>query len=187
MVPAALQRAMLSAHVAERDGPVRRVAVEVSLAPGWVLSCHYTLEGDLARLRVPQPHDGQRTDGLWRHTCFEAFVATPEGPGYHEFNFSPSGDWAAYDFDSYRSGMSAARLAQAPNLGVRSHGDRLELTASVPLAGLPHLQGAALLRVAIAAVCETADGRSSYWALRHAPGQPDFHHPHGFVLELLTA
>jgi hypothetical protein len=27
-------------------------------------------------------------------------------------------------------------------------------------------------------------GALSYWALRHPPGKPDFHHPAGFALEL---
>jgi hypothetical protein len=187
MVPAAVQRAMLSAHAAERDGPVRGIAVEVWLRAGQVLACHYTLEGDLARLRVPQSREVQRADGLWRHTCFEAFIAVAGAPGYYEFNFSPSREWAAYDFEDYRSGMSAATLSRAPDPEVRSHGDRLELTVSVPLTGLTRLQGVPLLRLAIAAVCETVDGRLSYWALRHASGKPDFHHPHGFVLELRTA
>jgi len=187
MVPAAVQRAMLSAHDPEPDGPVRSIAVEVRLTSLGELACHYTLEGNLARLRVPLPHDGQRTDGLWRHTCFEAFVAVPGVRGYYEFNFSPSRDWAAYDFEDYRSGMGAATLPRAPDPEVLSDGDRLELTVSVPLAGLARLQGAPLLRLALAAVCETDEGQLSYWALRHTSVEPDFHHPDGFVLELHIA
>jgi len=177
---------MLTAYEAEPENPVRSIAVEVRLTPERVLGWHYTLEGDLTRLRVPDPHDGQRTDGLWRHTCFEAFIAAPGAPGYYEFNFSPSRDWAAYHFEEYRGGMSAATLPRAPDSKVHSRGERLELTVSVPLAGLARLQGAAL-RLALAAVCEAADGRLSYWALQHAPGKPDFHHPRGFALELHTA
>ncbi|HKD54426.1 MAG TPA: DOMON-like domain-containing protein [Steroidobacteraceae bacterium] len=185
MVHAAVQRAMLTAHEAEPENPVRSIAVEVRLTPERVLGLHYSLEGDLTRLRVPQPRDGQRTDGLWQHTCFEAFITAPGASGYYEFNFSPSRDWAAYHFEEYRSGKSAPTLPRAPASEV-SRGERLELTVSVALAGLARLQGAAL-RLALAAVCEAADGRLSYWALRHPPGKPDFHHPHGFVLELRTA
>ena len=39
------------------------------------------------------------------------------------------------------------------------------------------------LKLALTAVVEDGSGRLSYWALRHAPGKPDFHHPDGFVLE----
>ena len=31
---------------------------------------------------------------------------------------------------------------------------------------------------------EAADGTLSYWALRHAAGKPDFHHPDAFALEI---
>ena len=183
MVQAPVQRAMLTAHRAEPADPVRSIAVEVQLTPGRVLTCRYTLAGDLRALRVPQPEDGQRTDGLWRHTCFEAFIAAPEAPGYYEFNFAPSGNWAAYHFEAYRSGMSPVELSRAPDVGLHSHGERLELTAGVSLAGLAGLQGTAL-QLALAAVCEAADGRLSYWALQHAPDRADFHHPQGFVMEL---
>ena len=30
--------------------------------------------GDLGALRLPEPRPPVRTDGLWRHTCFEAFI-----------------------------------------------------------------------------------------------------------------
>lgn len=183
MVPARVQRAMLTAHGAEPQGPVRSIAVEVQLTPGGVLTCRYRLEGDLRGLRVPQPEDGQRMDGLWQHTCFEAFIAAPEARGYYEFNFAPSRNWAAYHFEVYRSGMSPVELSRAPDFELHSRGDRLELTVAVPLAGLAGLQGTAL-RLALAAVCEAADGRLTYWALQHAPDRADFHHPHGFVMEL---
>ena len=35
-----------------------------------------------------------------------------------------------------------------------------------------------------AAVIEEDGGPLSYWALQHPPGNPDFHHPDGFALEL---
>jgi len=31
---------------------------------------------------------------------------------------------------------------------------------------------------------ENAAGSKSYWALRHAPGKPDFHHADAFALQL---
>ena len=145
------------------------------------------LRGDTAQLRLPQARAGRRADGLWRHTCFEAFVSAPGSAGYYEFNFSPALDWAAYRFDDYRTGMSAATLDQAPGLQVRRSSDALELTATVHLAGLAALRDAPALRLALAAVIEESDGRLAYWALRHPPGNPDFHHPEGFTLELSPA
>lgn len=40
------------------------------------------------------------------------------------------------------------------------------------------------LRVGLSAVIEETDGTKSYWALRHPPGPPDFHHPDCFAVEL---
>ena len=53
--------------------------------------------------------------------------------------------------------------------------DRLELTATVPAERGP-------LRIGLSVVVEAEN--ISYWALRHAPGKPDFHHPDAFALEL---
>jgi hypothetical protein len=49
---------------------------------------------------------------------------------------------------------------------------------------LPRIQPHAALRVALSAVIEEEGGMLSYWALKHPPGKPDFHHPDAFALEL---
>jgi hypothetical protein len=143
------------------------------------LTCRFDL-GDVRGVRLPAGQGGARADGLWRHTCFEAFLAADGAGGYCEFNFSPAGDWAAYCFDGYRAGMRAAQLAAPPRLAVRRTGAGLTLTAHLALDGL-FARGTAL-RVALAAVLEDERGALSYWALAHPPGRPDFHHAAGFVL-----
>lgn len=40
------------------------------------------------------------------------------------------------------------------------------------------------MQIALSAVIEEKDGTKSYWALRHPPGKPDFHHPDCFALTL---
>jgi hypothetical protein len=186
-VHAAAQRACLLAHPDAAREFVRSIVAELHFTPGATLACRYTLSGDMTRLQVPPEGGGRRADGLWRHTCFEAFVSAPDTAGYHEFNFSPALDWAAYRFTDYRTGMSAATLERAPGLHVRRSSDALELVATVHLGGLATLSDARALRVALAAVIEDNDGRLAYWALRHASGKPDFHHPEGFTLELRPA
>jgi len=176
-------RAWLLAHPDAGGEAVWSIAVEAQLTPGQLI-CRYALRGDLARVVVPFAGAGNRADGLWRHTCFEAFITVPGAPGYYEFNFSPALDWAAYRFDDYRTGMTPATLARAPELKVRRTADELDLTATVPFAGLSSLGTAAQLRLALAAVIEEQDGRLACWALRHAAGNPDFHHPEGFALAL---
>jgi hypothetical protein len=178
------QRAYLLAHPEAGGDFVWNITAAAHYAAGGTLTCQYRLHAEMARLRVPQARDGRRADGLWKHTCFEAFIGTADSAGYYEFNFSPALDWAAYRFEDYRIGMTAASLAQAPGLQVRRNSDALELAATVHLAGLAPLCSAPALRVALAAVIEEENGRLAYWALRHAPGSPDFHHPDGFILEL---
>jgi hypothetical protein len=187
MSAAGAQRVYLLAHADAGAEFVGSVAAEAQLTAGAHLCCRYTLRGDMARLRLPQVGAGRRADGLWRHTCFEAFVGAAGTAGYYEFNFSPALDWAAYRFDDYRTGMGAATLERAPALQVRRSSDGLELMATVYLEGLALLRDARALRLALAAVIEGDDGRLTYWALRHPPGKPDFHHPEGFTLELPRA
>lgn len=152
----------------------------------------YRLEGDSRRIRIPPESTAGRADGLWKHTCFEAFVRIGAGPGYLEFNFSPSGQWAAYAFEGYREGMTPLELEEPPRIvarrgqsaapqGLRS--GLLELEARVCLPRLRASAGRGL-RLGLCAVVEDDGGGLSYWALRHAPGRPDFHHPDACALEL---
>jgi hypothetical protein len=144
----------------------------------------YRLCGELAALRLPPLEPLQRRDGLWRHSCFEAFIAAAGAAEYFEFNFSPRGEWAAYRFESYRAAMRPLVLAAVPRIEVRRDATELVLGASVRLEEPVAPAAFAPLRVGLAAVLEDESGRLSYWALRHAPGKADFHHRDGFVLEL---
>lgn len=145
----------------------------------------YLLEGDLSRLRIPAQGTGGAVDGLWQHTCFEAFVAATGVAGYREFNFAPSGDWAVYAFSRYREGLPAT-IAQGPEITVHIEDGRLEVEALVAREHLLQEGAAAGWRIALSAVIEDAAGVLSYWALEHLPGKPDFHHPDGFALALRT-
>lgn len=157
------------------------IRVEVMPLPGGNLSLRYRLRADPARLRIPaqSPASG-RVDGLWRHTCCELFLAEPAGTGYREFNFSPSGLWHAYIFSAYRDGGPLEPVS-APSIRVDTRTDGLDLSVLLPAAApAPDTR----CRLGLSVVLETADGALSYWALRHAPGKPDFHHPDTFALEI---
>jgi hypothetical protein len=144
----------------------------------------YVLQGDIPRLRVPAPRAPRPADRLWRHTCCEIFVARKGEAAYREYNFSPSGEWAAYAFERYRARREDGHaVLPPPRITVRSRGEALELDAAIELDGLAPAPGA-MLALALAAVIEDREGKLSYWALRHPPGKPDFHHPDAFALEL---
>ena len=176
--------APLVAHPDTASEAVRRIAAAAERVGPDSLRFRYVLEADPERIRIPAAavHPG-RTDRLWAHTCFEAFVGLPQSTSYLELNFSPSGEWAAYRFDSYREGMCPAGLDAAPRLALRWEASRLELRVEVHLSGT-ELTGSPRLRIALSTVVEDREGRLSYWALRHAPGGPDFHHPDSFALAL---
>ena len=178
------QSAVLSAHASTPNDAVRSLGVRVRAEKPDILVFHYSLAADMSRVRVPPSGVGGPADALWKHTCFEAFVAPADGPGYHEFNFSPSRDWAIYRFSAYREGMSPAEVARAPEISVRRADDGLELHSAVRLAHIADLSDARHLRIALAAVIEDENGKLSYWGLRHPPGKPDFHHPNGFALKV---
>lgn len=155
---------------------VRGMEVDVERA-GDELRLSYLLRGDVADIAWPTATAPARTNELWRHTCFEAFVRTGAGLGYYEFNFSPSRQWAIYRFDSYRQGMVPAFEFTDPRIEVVSGAESFGLTAIIAMKNGP-------LTLALSAVIEEKTGGLSYWALAHALGKPDFHHADGFALEL---
>ncbi len=172
----------LIAHPATPGGAIDDLRVQVARdGAGWLL--RYTLTGKLARLRIPATAARPAaTDGLWRHSCFECFVGGAHGTAYREFNFSPSGDWAAYAFRAERVRDSAAATLPAPRIAC-THDDRtLTLDAWLPTAALPATDIETLL--GLTAVIETSDGSLSYWALHHPAPQPDFHHRAGWTARL---
>jgi hypothetical protein len=178
------QPAVLTAHPSTPNDAVRSIWVQLRAEEPGILLLQYSLDADMSRVRVPLSGAGGRADALWKHTCFEAFVAPADAPGYHEFNFSPSLEWAIYRFSAYREGMSPAEIGRAPEISVRLGDDGLELQSAARLGHLADLRDARHLRIALAAVIEDENGRLSYWGLRHPPGKPDFHHPNAFALEV---
>ncbi len=175
---------MLVAHPRTPGAAVYGIGAEIRFIKPAVLFCDYTLHADMTQVRIPPLRGGSPVDGLWQHTCFEAFIGLPEAGPYYEFNFSPAGDWAAYRFGAYRESAAGAPVAPPPHLQLYRSAERLELSATVHIGALAEIAEAALLRIALAAVVEDAAGELSYWSLRHAAGKPDFHHSDGFVLEL---
>jgi hypothetical protein len=176
-------RADLRCHPSTRPESVRAIQVLIRRSANAELRMNFRLEGDIRRIRVPSPGLSRIATQLWRHTCFEAFIAMEGQPAYHEFNFAPSGEWAVYGFRGYRNGGPVANEMMRPNIAVRSSGNELVLDSLVRLDGLSAIHPRAALRVGLAAVIEASDGLS-YWALRHPADKPDFHDTAGFALVL---
>jgi hypothetical protein len=163
-------------HPDSPPAAVRFVTVQL-FREGRGLHLHYIVEAEPAQLVLPAPQKPYRADDLWQTTCFELFVRAG-GEAYQEFNFSPSSQWAAYRFESYRDGREPLPVDEPPV--VRCWEEPFGLLASVWAPVAPE----AGARLGCSAIIEEAGGNRSYWAVAHPAGEPDFHHPDCFRVEL---
>ena len=176
--------AELTAHPSSPCDAIRRLEAgfETAKFPG-ELEVRFRMDGDFTRIRLPPAELARRRDGLWQHTCFEVFLRPDGSDSYHEFNFAPSGDWAAYRFAGRRRDQTTTELP-APRIDCRRLPDGCTLSAQFEIAALPELAQAASLDAGLTAVIETTDGARSYWALAHGGARPDFHDPATFTLRV---
>lgn len=174
----------LQCHPATPVGVPLVLSVAVSVT-SIGLQLVYEVAGHCTTLRIP-PATQLRgpTDGLWRNTCLEAFLAVEGDSAYREFNFSPSGQWAMYSFASERVRTHPdIDITMQPAIQRHASCEQLTLTALLPWSALP-LRGTPLC-IGLSAVMEEATGQLSFWALQHPCERPDFHHPAGRTLRLV--
>ncbi|MDR0997364.1 MAG: hypothetical protein LBL69_06875 [Zoogloeaceae bacterium] len=155
-------------HPADAPPAGLSLRIEARLAAGHLVLA-YALRGDLSALCLPEtpPDPGC----LWKHTCFEAFLARPDG-SYTEYNFALPAAWQGYVFGAYRQPLPEQ---PKPPLTMRwqktDHALRLRVK----------LPGTNLTRLGLSAVLEDTAGRLSYWALCHPAQKPDFHLAEGWM------
>lgn len=144
------------------------------------LLIEFEISGALDHVAWPASLDQDpRRDGLWQHTCLEAFysASTDKAAPYTEINCSPNGCWNAYSFSSYRTGMTPSSITTVRLKQRECHSDsarfQIEITSTAPL----NIQS-----LGLAAVIEFANGEKSYWALHHPEAQADFHNKAGWSL-----
>jgi hypothetical protein len=131
------------------------------------------------RFVIPELSEPWRADELWRTTCFEAFLRPAGSTSYREWNFAPSGNWAAYDFADVREGMERADVAAPPYIRMEDNFTWWTVGATIAADADREWQ------LGLSAVLEEKDGTKSYWALAHPdPDKPDFHHPDCFAAQL---
>jgi len=173
------QVARLQPHPGAPPAPVHDLSVEVCVLADGDVRLTYRLMGSLVALRLQPPGDGRRRHGLWRHTCFEAFVALDDA-AYLEWNFSPSGAWQLYRMRAYRAADSPP--ATTPPRIVSARGAaQYALRARIPAPSACHH---GRLRLGLSAVLRTREDTLAHWALRHPLERPDFHHADSFALSI---
>lgn len=174
--------AQLLAHPTTPTRAVREISASVTTEHKNVVVT-FTVSGDIQQLLISPLGYPKRTGELWQHTCFELFARSPGAFAYVEFNFSPSGEWAAYQFSDYRADMEPLELRADPHVRIERRDRELTLEARLQRLDLP----SAAAELALTAVIEERSGKKSYWAVKHAPSKPDFHQAQGFALTLQPA
>jgi len=172
---------LLHPHPASCCPAINAIRVRAEFATAGDLHLHYRVFATPGGLRLPVAQAAGPGDLLWQHTCCEAFMASSDSGAYREFNFSPSGQWAIYDFSDYRQRTALPRPPGPPRLSTHLLDDGFLLQASLPAELLP--TGPAW-QLGLTVVIEAADGSKSYWALAHAADHPDFHCRSSFILNL---
>ena len=177
-------RHVLTAHRSQPVPAGWHIEVVTRWSPGGML-LEYTMGVPAGRLVLaPRSETPAARDFLWKRTCGELFLGVPGDPSYLEFNFSPSGDWAAYAFDGYRTGVrNHDWIGQTPEVRILPGEGATRLLATVPHAALRPLwrkDSALTWQAGITMVLETHLGLS-YWSLAHPRTQPEFHDRAGFV------
>lgn len=152
---------------------------------GSLLELRFHLAGDLTTIKGLSSHrepSAAPTEGLWEHTCFEAFFG-PEGKSvYYEVNAAADGRWMVFRFESERAGRTV-HAELAPNFfDSQLRQGRFEMTLRFDVSDVAELAGAVLIATP-AAVLEEAAGAKSYWSLTHS-SKPDFHDPSHRLLRL---
>ncbi len=172
----------ISLHCHPQSDPGDVTAIEVSLnrGPYGTIDIVYRVSGQVDLVEIPVPQAPYRADNLWKNTCFELFIKKSKEIFYLEYNFAPSGQWAAYQFDDYRAGRGDAE-ATVPVIKTARHTNIFVLSASIVL---PDSLRTSELLAAISAVIASKAGDISYWAAAHPLGKPDFHHRDCFALQL---
>jgi hypothetical protein len=135
--------------------------------------------GPMERFVIPDG-EPERGDDLWQSTCFEAFLREVGKKAYREWNFAPSGQWAAYDFSGQRKGKKDSNLESEPYVRTEDNFTWWALGATIAVDAEQKWE------LGLSVILEEKDGTKSYWALAHPQGsdKPDFHDAACFAAHL---
>jgi len=121
---------LLRPHPASPPSPIRKIAVDAARLLDGRLSLAFMAHGDLARIRIPAERASVQADELWRATCFEAFLRSPDAETYGDpFAAEMRADQRAETHaQACQNGQPQLliRLAQSHQHGIRKHVDAHE-------------------------------------------------------------
>ena len=181
-LPTVIQHSLLR-HTATSDDTTCAIQASAQFDNNGALLLSYFVARPSGDILLPAKQPATAADGLWQHTCCEAFIAAVDCQEYREFNFSPSCQWANYRFTDYRERDMSFTPATAPLVTCHRQATGFQLDARLPRDLLPTAE---TFNIALTAIIEITDGSKSYWALAHCAAQPDFHRRQSFTLTLST-
>lgn len=117
----------------------------------------------------------QRKDELWKMTCFEMFLNPVGHKRYFEFNFNLEGAWNAYQFAGYRFPQPPQASSDFKIESMTWKMKQLEIV-------IKNETGFEKFNVGLTAVIKNKKNQTTYFALKHEGGKPDFHLASGFAL-----
>ncbi|WP_413568209.1 DOMON-like domain-containing protein [Bdellovibrio sp. HCB117] len=155
-----------------------KVAAEIEAISHDTHLLNFEIQGPVERILWPAPAVIEsRQDELWKTTCLEAFLSSGNTAtdSYLEINCSPNGNWNAYKFSSYRQGM-----VPAADVSVRLQertGETQRVRFQIEIKGF---NASEAVFHGLTAVIEFTNGEKSYWSLKHADANPNFHDKEGW-------
>lgn len=165
----------------------KQISIIVEILPdvdSWKIT--YKLKNIGLAIYIPELSSSpNRQDNLWQTTCFEIFIKAANRKPYVEWNFSPTGDWACYFFHTYREQgpiIDTIKPHIITQLSNQESQQCFSLEATIPTP--KRLFHAENYEVALCSVTNQTNGSMKYWALKHAPSKPDFHHETSFQLRV---
>jgi hypothetical protein len=160
------------------------IDAHVELKPGGLLWMRYHVECEQPAIILAGPEEPNRTDFLWKHTCFETFITREDQSNYIEFNFCPSSRWAAYQFTDYREGAADLPVETAPEIYLEASESHIAIEVDLLL---PKAWRDGEMLMGITTIIEDKDEELSYWALKHPGEKQEFHDRSCFILPLSAA
>lgn len=133
------------------------------------LDFEFRVIGPINELEIPKfSAESTFKDRLWTGTCFEIFLKRADLDSYQEWNFSPSGDWAFYEFLKYRThSQKAVKLPSLAPGKFQASAISFIYKNRIPLQEADSFHPCVILK--------KKDGSLLFWASEIQVSKPDFH------------
>ncbi|MFN8369755.1 MAG: hypothetical protein U0T83_03915 [Bacteriovoracaceae bacterium] len=140
-----------------------------------LLDLKYSVLGNIQNLQLEAPVlQPQRTEELWKKSCFEIFLNNNLEHDYVEFNFSSSKNWNSYIFDNYRVKNSYLQLPSFPKINTYTNDQTFTMNVSVEF-NYKNFNKVNQLFISPTVILQHNNNAQSFWAIKHTKNHPDFH------------